>query len=102
MSHEIDPALVLRIAQLARLRLSPAEVDLFSEQLGRILEYVRQLDTVSTDGVAPLETPLPMNAPLRPDEPQPPLDLNLAMSNAPQREGPFFRVPAIFEGGSGA
>ena len=49
------------VAQLARLEISPAELAEFTEQLGRIVDYVDQLQQVSTDGVEPLAHPLPVN-----------------------------------------
>lgn len=44
---------ILHIARLARVSLSPAEIEKFQMQLGGILEYVSQLNEVPTDGVSP-------------------------------------------------
>ncbi len=100
MAGEIDAERVRQIARLARLRLSDDEVVLFTGQLGAILEYVRQLDTVPTDGVEPLAHPLPVTNVLRDDRPAPTLDTEAALRNAPQREGPFFRVPKVLDQGA--
>jgi aspartyl-tRNA(Asn)/glutamyl-tRNA(Gln) amidotransferase subunit C len=44
---------VLHLAQLARISLSDAEVDEFSEELSAILQYVEQLSSVDVDGLKP-------------------------------------------------
>ena len=44
---------VARIAELARLSLSDAEVTLFTTQLTRILEYAEAVQRVDTTGVPP-------------------------------------------------
>lgn len=45
---------VKKVAKLARLPLSDKEIDRYSEQLSKILEYVKQLEKVDTKGVEPL------------------------------------------------
>src|SRR5262249_57664808 len=54
------------IAHLARLELTDQELALFTRQLGEVLDYVRQLQTVNTDGVEPLAHPLPLQNVFRP------------------------------------
>ncbi len=70
----IDAAQVRHIAKLSRLKLTAAEEQLFAGQLAAILDYVRQLDGVDTQGVAPLAHPLPLTNVVREDEPGTPLD----------------------------
>jgi len=98
----IDAAQVRHIAKLSRLKLTPAEVQLFAGQLAAILDYVRQLESVDTQGVAPLAHPLPLTNVVREDEPGMPLDGEQALANAPQREGRFFKVPAVLDPSAGA
>ena len=43
----------LRIATLARLELSEAELDLFQRQLGGILDFATTIQNINTDGVPP-------------------------------------------------
>jgi len=100
MAGEIDAERVRQIARLARLRLSDDEVTLFTGQLGAILEYVRQLDAVPTDGIEPLAHPFPVANVLRDDRPTPTFDTEVALRNAPQREGPLFRVPKVLDQGA--
>ncbi len=44
---------ILRLAQLSRLRLSPAEVTQFANEITAILKYVEQLQSANLDGLAP-------------------------------------------------
>ncbi len=98
----IDEAQVRHIAKLARLNLSDDEVRLFAVQLGSILDYVRQLEEVNVEGVEPLAHPLPITDIFREDEPHEPFTPEQALANAPDRQGQFFRVPAVLDQTGGA
>lgn len=102
MAAAIDEARVRHIAKLARLNLSAEEVALFAGQLGRIVEYVQQLEMLDVTGVEPLAHPFPTTNVLRADEPQACFDTETALQNAPDREGPFFKVPAVLDPNAGA
>ena len=85
------------VAHLARLELSDAELDLMTGQLRAILDYVRQLQAVDTDGVEPLAHAVEVHNVFRADEPAPSLPVADALANAPDRHGEFFGVPAVLE-----
>ena len=88
---------VRKVASLARLELSPAELATMTEQLSAILNYFDQLKQVPTDGVEPLAHPLKVHNVFRADEPAPSLPVDLALANAPDRQGDFFGVPAVLD-----
>jgi aspartyl-tRNA(Asn)/glutamyl-tRNA(Gln) amidotransferase subunit C len=94
---EISQKEVAYLAHLARLELSDRELELFAEQLKEILAYVEKLKSVSIEGIPPTTHVLDLRNVFREDEVRPPLDQGQALSNAPDREGPFFRVPRIIE-----
>lgn len=85
------------VAHLARLELTPAELETMTRQLSAILDYVNQLQQVPTDGIEPLAHPLPIQNVFRPDEPAPSLPVDTALANAPDRRGEFYGVPAVLE-----
>ena len=85
------------VAHLARLELSDAELATLTRQLAAIVEYVDQLRQVNTDGVEPLAHALAVQNVFRADEPAPSLPVDEALANAPQRQGDFFRVPAVLD-----
>ena len=88
---------VLHVARLARLALSPAEADRMGEQLGKILEYIRQLDRLDTADVVPTSHAVEMGTPFREDAVHPFGQKEEIPRNAPDREEDFFRVPRIIE-----
>jgi aspartyl-tRNA(Asn)/glutamyl-tRNA(Gln) amidotransferase subunit C len=87
---------VQRIADLARLELTPEELDLFTRQLGDILTYVEQINALDTTGVPP--TSQVLNRPVdREDVPRPTLSRAELMRNAPDAapEAGLFKVPRV-------
>ncbi len=82
---------------LARLELSEEELELFTRQLSQIIDYVRQLEELDTDGVEPLAHPLPVQNVFRGDEPGQSLPVQQALANAPRRDREFLLVPPVLE-----
>jgi aspartyl-tRNA(Asn)/glutamyl-tRNA(Gln) amidotransferase subunit C len=87
---------VTRIAELARLELTPDELDLFTRQLGDILGYVEQIRGLDTSGVAPTSHVL-SSAVERADEPAPTLHRGEVLASAPDAaiEAGLFKVPRV-------
>ena len=97
-----SPDEVRRLARLARLELSDAEVDLFTRQLRDILEFAQQVNAVDTSSI-PEATPgplLPSVDALRDDAVRPSLDRDTVLQLAPDadREAGLFKVPRVFNG----
>ncbi len=88
---------VEKVALLARLRLSPDELELMTTQLNKIVEYVEQLREVDTTDVEPLAHPLPVTNVFRRDEVRPSLPREEALRNAPDHDDEFFLVPPVLE-----
>lgn len=88
---------VEHIAELARLRLSAEEKELYGEQLSEILDYAARLGAIDTSGISPTSSVQPARSKLRPDEPRPGLSTQQALRNAPEIEEDQFRVPPILE-----
>jgi aspartyl-tRNA(Asn)/glutamyl-tRNA(Gln) amidotransferase subunit C len=85
---------VLHVARLARLELSEDELERFSEQLNAILEAVGKVGELDLSQVEPTAHPLALTNVWAEDETRPPLSVEEALANAPDREGDAFRVPA--------
>jgi len=86
---------VLHIAKLAKLKLSEEEVELFQEQLGKILEYFHRLEEVDTAGVEPLKHVVATQNIFREDEPQESVPPEEVLRNAPKRRDDYFEVPQV-------
>jgi aspartyl-tRNA(Asn)/glutamyl-tRNA(Gln) amidotransferase subunit C len=88
---------VKHIARLARLSLSEAEEERFSQQLGSILQYMEKLNELDTSGIEPTSHVIEMNNVMREDMLWSCLPRDSALANAPERFGNFYRVPKIIE-----
>ena len=86
---------VEKVSLLGRLRLSEAELDKMTEQLGRVVGYVEQLAEVNTDGVQPMAHALDMHNVFRADALAASLPRDAALANAPKRDSECYRVPAV-------
>lgn len=93
----LDRETVLHIAELARLELTPEEVELYREQLSAVLEHFARLQTLDTGDIPPTASVLPGRCPLRPDEPRPGLPREALLANAPEAEAGQFKVPPVLE-----
>ncbi len=97
MVKKIDEQQVRKVAKLARLELTDAEVQEFAGQLSAILDYVERMNELKTDDVEPLAHCLPIVNVFREDTIKESLGTEAALANAPQRDGAFFKVPKILE-----
>jgi len=92
----VDREWVLKIAHLARLKLTEEEIEVFSKQLGDILRFVQQLEELDTSQVEPY-IQKSKETPMREDKTGKTLPQEEALMNAPERENGFFVVPRIVE-----
>ncbi len=89
---------VEEIALLARLHLEPDELERMQTDLGVILEHFGTIAAIDATGVTPLTHAVAIDAPLRPDIPQPSLPVEEALAATPRRDGDLIVVPAIIPG----
>jgi len=95
VASPLTDADVRRVAELARLTLSPDDVALFTVQLGSILAYADQINEADTSAVAPTSHPLAAESTFRDDEPRPCMDRERALANAPDSGAGLFKVPKV-------
>ena len=87
---------VSRVAHLAHLRFSDAELERLRGQLDQILAYIDKLNELKTDGVEPATGgAIGPVAPMRDDKLGPTLSLEEALSNAPECGRGHFKVPRV-------
>lgn len=92
---------VIHVARLAKLRLSDEEVGRLAEQLGKVLEYVEQLDAVD-DAADEMTHVAVVDTPLREDVPRRGLRREDVLALAPRSDGETMQVPPVLEGEGGA
>ena len=95
MSKRISADDVAHVASLARLSLTPEELELFTGQLGDVLDHAADVEALDLDDVEPLAHPVPLLNVFRPDEVAPTLDRDEVLAQAPAAEDGQFRVPRI-------
>jgi aspartyl-tRNA(Asn)/glutamyl-tRNA(Gln) amidotransferase subunit C len=88
---------VLKIAHLARLRISDAEAGIYAEQLARILGLVEQMQAVNTEGVAPMAHPTDQPLRLRDDTVTETDQRDRFLRIAPATEAGLYLVPKVIE-----
>ncbi|HSA58947.1 MAG TPA: Asp-tRNA(Asn)/Glu-tRNA(Gln) amidotransferase subunit GatC [bacterium] len=86
---------VLKIANLARLELSPAEVETYGGQLSAILDYVEALNKLDVKDIEPTAHAVMVPTPFRADEVIADATREKSLSNAPDRDETFFKVPKV-------
>jgi aspartyl-tRNA(Asn)/glutamyl-tRNA(Gln) amidotransferase subunit C len=91
----VDDELVLRLAKLAKLDLSPQRREQLRNDLVDILVMVEKLNELDLEDVEPLRYVTEVEQVLRPDRQTDHLDRPAAMANAPDSDGQFFRVPRV-------
>ena len=86
---------VEKVSLLARLRLSDAELDLMTAQMGQIVAYVESLSELNTDAVEPMAHALDVSNVFAADTVRESLDRAAALANAPHHDREFYLVPAV-------
>ena len=86
---------VRHVARLSRLALSEDHLRRLTSQLELILGYVNKLSEVDVTGVEPMAHALPVHNFFRDDDVEPSLSLEEVLRNAPETDGPFFKVPKV-------
>jgi aspartyl-tRNA(Asn)/glutamyl-tRNA(Gln) amidotransferase subunit C len=91
----MTPEEIRKIAGLAKLRLHDDEIARIAAQFTGILGHLERLRAVPSEGVEPLDHPLPLTDVLRDDKPRAGLTRDEALSGAPDRAQGQFRVPKV-------
>lgn len=93
----ISKETVKYLANLVRIKLTEQETEKFSVQLDDILRYIDQLKELDISKTPPTAHVLAIKNVKREDRPQLSSKVEDVLSNAPQKEGKFFKVPKVIE-----
>ena len=88
---------VAYVAKLAKLTVTEEEKEKLTLQMEQVLNYVGQLNELSTEGVEPTSHAILLENVFRVDEETPSLSVEAALRNAPDQEKGFFKVPKVIE-----
>mgnify|MGYP001381381459 CR=1 FL=1 len=93
----IDKETARRVAHLARIEVTEADLGPLSEKLSSILGLMEQLREVDVDGVEPMTSVTPMALPWRADVVDDGGIRDKVLLNAPDARAGFFTVPKVIE-----
>ena len=93
----ISPKEVLKIANLARLKINQDEVDQYALELSNIISLVEQMNKVDTKEIEPMAHPLDVTQRLRKDEVTETNQREKFQSVAPNAEKGLYLVPKVIE-----
>lgn len=93
----VDHITVRKIASLARIAMTDAEVEAMAPELNNILGWIEQLGEVDTAAVEPMTAVIPNALRLREDAVTDGNVRDAVLKNAPQAEHGFFAVPKVIE-----
>ena len=85
------------VAQLARIEITPQEVETFSKQLDEILGYIAKLSELDVEGIEPTAHATPMFDRIREDVAKPGIGRDAFLENAPDTANDQLRVPKVIE-----
>jgi aspartyl-tRNA(Asn)/glutamyl-tRNA(Gln) amidotransferase subunit C len=92
---EITTDVVAHLANLARIGLTPAEIEKLTGELGTIVDSIAKVSEVAGADVPATSHPIPLSNVFRPDVPGETLTVEQALSGAPEHDGSRFKVSAI-------
>lgn len=97
MSARLTTDDVAHVARLARLNLTPHELERATAQLGAMLDHFADIDALDLDDVEPMAQPIPLTNVMRDDVEGDVLDRHEVLAQAPDADlaGGRFRVPPI-------
>ncbi len=93
--ERISVDVVAKVAHLARLALTPDELDRYTVQLADMLEHFADIDSLDLASVQPMTQPLPLQNVFREDVELPSLDRDEVLASAPDAEDGRFRIPPV-------
>jgi len=94
---KINRELLDKIAHLSRLEFDEKDAEKMMGDMTEIVDWVKKLKEVKTDGVEPLTTMSHEVNALRDDEIKEHLSHERALVQAPEKDTDFFRVPKVLE-----
>lgn len=94
---QVDQATVMRIARLARIKITTEEAKGLQGELSGILDWIEQLDELDTSDVEPMTTVVPIALARRQDVVTDGQIADKVTANAPMSEDDFFVVPKVVE-----
>ena len=89
---------VRRVAALCKIGFTDNEIERLRDEMAELIGEVSVLQRIDTSGIEPTGHAVEeVRTVMRDDVPAPALSVDDVLSNAPRREGQYFRVQAIMD-----
>lgn len=90
---------ILKVSELAHIKLADDEIDKFRDQMSSVLDYVGQLSEVDVKGIEPAAHISGVSNVLRNDEvlSKDPATRKILIEAAPEHEGDLIKVKSVFK-----
>ena len=86
---------VKKIAELARLEFNESELENYTREMNKMLDYVDKLNELDTENIQPLSHPIENTNVFRDDEVKKSTKREDALKNAPDKSSEYFKVPKV-------
>jgi aspartyl-tRNA(Asn)/glutamyl-tRNA(Gln) amidotransferase subunit C len=93
--ERLTEADIIKMARLARLELTPHELDEYTHQMASMIEHFDDIDSLNLADVEPMTQPYPLVNVLRDDVEADTLDRDEVLASAPAAQDGRFRVPPV-------
>jgi aspartyl-tRNA(Asn)/glutamyl-tRNA(Gln) amidotransferase subunit C len=93
--EQITPEQVSHLADLARIALTPQEIEKLTGELGAIVDSIAKVSEIATPDVPATSHPIPLSNVFRDDTVGETLTTEQALAGAPEHDGSRFAVSAI-------
>ncbi|MCK4520980.1 MAG: Asp-tRNA(Asn)/Glu-tRNA(Gln) amidotransferase subunit GatC [Nanoarchaeota archaeon] len=90
---KVDKELIEKVASVARLKLTDAEIKKFLPELKEVLEYFSELDKADVKGVKPSFQPVEIKNLMREDKIKKSLTQEEALRNTSHKKDGYFKGP---------
>ena len=93
----INQNVISKLARLSKLKFNEDEMKLISNDLSKMLEFIKQLQDLNTEGIDPL---IHVNEEInnwREDQVQGMISQEEALSNSPVKDGTYFKLPKVLD-----
>lgn len=97
MENRISDETIEYVGVLAKLELSDEEREQAKRDMGRMLDYIDQMNALDTEGIEPMSHAFPVENVLREDMVTNGDMRNALLANAPEEKDGMFVVPRTFE-----
>ncbi len=88
---------VEHIAKLAKLEIKEDEINEFTSQLNKVLEYVDKLNELDTENIEPLSHPVEGENVFREDVLKNSIPTEDALKNSASKTEEYFKVPKVIK-----